>query len=674
MDTTQISTLRSKLMSSLLLDRRAESSYNKSTNPHKQDVKSLAAAALRAFGLDDIADHDKTVKKHEQEIETKEIARSAESTNNPKTNTYVPPPLPLYRSDSTKMDSNAPPQTGIALRMLWPSPQHIHDVPDEPEALIPPVPIVSLRVQKRREMRVSNEELLMNRIVYDSVEASQSQIKFRAGGHSRTSSGRPGIDEMGEDTMLYPWYSPIDSSDETLVFEARFEGANLRRAVHVCENEYDLLLKPDVNTNRHTQWFYFEIKNTRANRAYTFNVVNLLKSDSLYNQGMRPLMYSERRARDENVGWRRCGHDILYYQNGARNSSNSSGRQGAHFYTFTVTLTFPHDNDTVYLAMCYPYSYTDLRRYIQDLEDDPVRSTYVRRRPLCMTLAGNVCDLLTITAHKRRRSSDTCSTASVEKETDDASQQKKRKRAVVVTARVHPGESNASWMMKGFLDYLTGPSTDAQILRDNFVFKIVPMLNPDGVVVGNYRCSLAGIDLNRSYIDSSRKLHPTIFYVKQMIKRAHSDYDVITTVDLHGHSRKMNVFVYGCENPKGTDMFLRERVFPRMLWKNAKVFSYRDCNFKVRKSKESTARVVTRKEIGIMNSYTMEASFAGVYMFVFSKKPHSTHTQKTTKNRQILGNVREGISQQKIWRRWDTSFVTRYWIIATRINRESRTH
>jgi spore cortex formation protein SpoVR/YcgB (stage V sporulation) len=50
---------------------------------------------------------------------------------------------------------------------------------------------------------------------------------------------------------------------------------------------------------------------------------------------------------------------------------------------------------------------------------------------------------------------------------------------------------------KGILDYLTGPTLDARILRDNFVFKIVPMLNPDGVVIGNYRCSLSGLDLNR---------------------------------------------------------------------------------------------------------------------------------------------------------------------------------
>lgn len=63
--------------------------------------------------------------------------------------------------------------------------------------------------------------------------------------------------------------------------------------------------------------------------------------------------------------------------------------------------------------------------------------------------------------------------------------------------RVHPGETNASWMMKGVLDYITSDSLQAVALREKFVFKIVPMLNPDGVIVGNYRCSLAGGDLNR---------------------------------------------------------------------------------------------------------------------------------------------------------------------------------
>ena len=88
-----------------------------------------------------------------------------------------------------------------------------------------------------------------------------------------------------------------------------------------------------------------------------------------------------------------------------------------------------------------------------------------------------------------------------------------------ISARVHPGESNSSWMMKGIIDYLTGPSLNAKILRDNFVFKVVPMLNPDGVINGNTRCNLAGVDLNRCWIEPSRKMQPTVYNFKNMVKK-----------------------------------------------------------------------------------------------------------------------------------------------------------
>ena len=58
-----------------------------------------------------------------------------------------------------------------------------------------------------------------------------------------------------------------------------------------------------------------------------------------------------------------------------------------------------------------------------------------------------------------------------------------------------------------------------QLLRDAFIFKIVPMLNPDGVIVGNYRCSLAGRDLNRNYKTVLKDSFPPIWHVKSMVRK-----------------------------------------------------------------------------------------------------------------------------------------------------------
>ena len=74
--------------------------------------------------------------------------------------------------------------------------------------------------------------------------------------------------------------------------------------------------------------------------------------------------------------------------------------------------------------------------------------------------------------------------------------------------------------MDGVLQYLLDPmNPDAKLLRKHYIFKIVPMLNPDGVVYGNYRCSLLGVDLNRKWVKPCRALQPTIYYMKSLIKR-----------------------------------------------------------------------------------------------------------------------------------------------------------
>ena len=79
----------------------------------------------------------------------------------------------------------------------------------------------------------------------------------------------------------------------------------------------------------------------------------------------------------------RTGEDVCYYQNSRR-------KKGSKFlYTVTFTVTFPHEQDCVYFAYCYPYTYTDLRRDLIALEKKPQMRQRMRRRKLCDTLAGN---------------------------------------------------------------------------------------------------------------------------------------------------------------------------------------------------------------------------------------------------------------------------------------------
>lgn len=92
----------------------------------------------------------------------------------------------------------------------------------------------------------------------------------------------------------------------------------------------------------------------------------------------------------------------------------------------------------------------------------------------------------------------------------------KRKRYMIIGSRVHPGESPASWMMQGFLKAICSDSQAAVQLRKRIIFKIIPMVNVDGVIVGNYRASCAGIDLNRKYDRPDFRFHPIVWSIKNL--------------------------------------------------------------------------------------------------------------------------------------------------------------
>ena len=67
--------------------------------------------------------------------------------------------------------------------------------------------------------------------------------------------------------------------------------------------------------------------------------------------------------------------------------------------------------------------------------------------------------------------------------------------------------------MQGIIDFLISDHEKAKYLRDRVVFKIIPMMNPDGVIHGHYRTSLSGADLNRRW----KKINKVKFDIFQNI-------------------------------------------------------------------------------------------------------------------------------------------------------------
>ena len=95
------------------------------------------------------------------------------------------------------------------------------------------------RTLQREVHKFQNQDKQLNRVVYDYLEQS------------------PYITGQAPEGEITPYYEPLGLDDTTLLFESRFESANLRRVIQLSEFEYDLILKTDYNSKRNCQWYYF---------------------------------------------------------------------------------------------------------------------------------------------------------------------------------------------------------------------------------------------------------------------------------------------------------------------------------------------------------------------------------------------------------------------------------
>ncbi|KAF7393359.1 hypothetical protein HZH68_010178 [Vespula germanica] len=256
--------------------------------------------------------------------------------------------------------------------------------------------------------------------------------------------------------------------------------------------EFNLWTKYDCHgteyQNNNRTWFYFGVKACSPGICVRLNIVNLNKQVRMFSQGMCPVY----KIIPGQLHWERI-HDRPTYK---------VDQTGSDFM-----LSFTYYTPENQKAVTY-FAFTECA--IKSLE-------------------GRRLDVLTISSYHN--------ILNVREDRFDNMFPEKHeerpfkfldKKVVFISARVHPGETPSSFVLNGFLKFLLNREDQIALhLRRMYVFKLIPMLNPDGVAKGHYRMDTKGVNLNRMYLNPSENDHPTIYAARNLIRYYHHSYNII---------------------------------------------------------------------------------------------------------------------------------------------------
>ena len=431
---------------------------------------------------------------------------------------------------------------------------------------------------------------------------------------------------------------PKNSNDAKIIFDSKFESGNLRMAIKLnsdIDNEYDLIIRKDYNCEKNYSWFFFSIECDRE-CDIKFNILNFIKKKIMFDEKekIRILVYNEKDK------WTRNTYNVQYYENnikilaswedkekmGSNDEENifndkfkedeknndifkifdkdKGEKEDVPDTEFFFTLSFCYHvsknniNSPIYFALCFPYTYSTLQDYLHKLSITKTNKNKIKFSTLNKTICGNPLDILYITNF--------ASTQSVIN----------ARQSIIFTARVHPGETSGSYVIESVINNLLNNSEQSNNLLDKYIFKIIPMLNPDGVIHGHYRNNILGKDLNRMWQDPRDNETPTIYYLKKLI----SINKPFFFCDFHGHSNMPNCALYCCSPPKKKKNkffnfpngniksyhFYEEKVFMRIMEEESKYYQKSGEKYNIQKSKLKSARGVIYNEFNVYFSYALE--------------------------------------------------------------------
>ncbi|WP_428618148.1 M14 family metallopeptidase [Shewanella sp.] len=277
-----------------------------------------------------------------------------------------------------------------------------------------------------------------------------------------------------------------------MLISANFDGGNIEVINQDDINDVQLAIRPDEG-GEFFQWFNFRLQGEVGQR-YTLNIVNA--GSASYTKGWEDYQAAATYDRQQ---WFRLP---TQYQDGK------------------LTIEVELDCEMIQIAYFAPYSYERHQDLISAVQVHPLVSI----EHLGRTLDDRDMTLVKVG--------------------DDDEEKAK----IWITARQHPGETMAEWLVEGLLNnLLDGDCPTAKELLDKANFYIVPNMNPDGGVRGHLRTNAKGVNLNREWQSPSLEKSPEVYHVVNKMKQTGVDL----YYDVHGDEGLPYVFLAGCEGVPG---------------------------------------------------------------------------------------------------------------------------
>ena len=448
-----------------------------------------------------------------------------------------------------------------------------------------------------------------------------------------------------------------NANNESFRILADFENSNIQAYRIITENKdcytIRLLMRGDTNAllNGFTQWFFFKVS-AKKPVSLSFEILNFRKKIADNDDKSNTLCFFDFDPEGVNKVWRFMEENVRYFKNfknpPQEKSEKSASKEPPEEAPITskndpeikenpnpdedfYSLRFPYTFETakeVLFSFTYPYTYTQLTEFLSRQEkkmfvkgikeqefDYKTKEILLENEYLSYTrcvLGPSACGvplvLLKLTSSKYQ-DPDLYYPAKL-----------KKKQYIVVIARQHPGEPPSSFVAEGVISFLMSEDPSAQILRTFFVFVIIPMMNPDGVILGNNRTGFAGNDFNRNWRSPNKETEPEVVLVKDFLSELIKQGNKIAMFfDLHGHSHKKGVFVYSTPpsflkdwevNDDSIVEWAKSSLFTNILSNNSRYLCFENCKSMFGKGKDESARMVMCKDFEIQYSYTVETSFS----------------------------------------------------------------